>query len=94
MMLGSARRAKSTNGTEIRGSAAGVWTRYSRSDVTISSNGRSQHAQVDPMTAVTRVPVRRPCTKGAAIASMPQAAKNRSPLSRRTRCGVVAAVTG
>jgi hypothetical protein len=35
-----------------------------------------------------------PCTKGVAAASVPQAAKTRSPLEKATRWGVGSAVTG
>ena len=93
-MLGSLSRLKLTNGREITGSASAVVTRYPSPLLISIRIGREQWAQAVSMTAARSRPVNCPCTKGNAIASMPQAAYRLSPEANLTRCGVWAAVAG
>lgn len=94
MMLGSLRRLRFTSGNEITGSAPWVVTRYRSELATSTRIGREQCAHAVSMTAVSTRPVNCPCTKGNAIASMPQAAYKVSPETNLTRWGVAAAVAG
>ena len=92
MMLGSFQRLKSTIGANTRGAPCSATAREWPS---VSTRiGSPQWAHDDSTTAETARPSSRPFTKGAAIASTAQAAKASSPESKRSRCGVEAAVTG
>jgi hypothetical protein len=94
MMLGSGSVPKSTKGWKSLGSDPPSKTSY-RSSLSIESlRGAPQWAQEDSTVTDRGFPRKRPCTKGVAIASIAQAAKSRSPVSKLTRCGVASTVTG
>jgi hypothetical protein len=55
---------------------------------------RPQHAHSEPTSKVSGSSLSRPCTKGVAAASVPQAAHSRSPLENASVWGVGSTVTG
>jgi hypothetical protein len=74
MMLGSSSVAKSTMGTNTRGSAPLLFTWYCSSLSMVISMGLLQWAQVVCSVKESLSFRSCPCTKGVAIASIPQAA--------------------
>ena len=93
-MLGSFKVLKSTFGTKISGWARGSETVYWRS-LSISIHISSpQWAHCVLMVKVSLPLSSCPCTKGVAIASIPQAAYIFSPELNVIRCGVCSTVTG
>lgn len=94
MMLGSVSLAKSTSGTETRGSAASSATRVFSSLSISRWIGRAQCAHSLVTVADRNCSRKRPCTKGNATASIAQAAWTLCPVLNRAACGVGSAVTG
>ena len=94
MMLGSFKVAQSTSGVNTIGSDPGE--RFVKA-ISLSRSNRitlPQCAQLVSMFAFRYLFLNRPCTKGVASASSPQAPYSRSPESKVMRCGVSSAVTG
>ena len=94
MIVGAVRCAKSTSGSKTSGVASRSCTCQASSLFTIKWSGRPQWAHSLSISTTSGSLRKRPCTKGVAIASSPQAAKSRSPLLKRRRCGVRSVVTG
>ena len=90
----SRKLAQSTWGSKTSGSAPSLRISVTMSLFTPSRNVRQQHSQFVSMSTERAFPRKRPCTKGVAIASSPQAPKSRSPVLKISRCGVSATVTG
>lgn len=74
MMLGSASAAKSTKGWKSIGSGPPSRSRQSSSLSSLRTRGAPQCAQADSTVTKRGSPLKRPCTKGVAIASIAQAA--------------------
>ncbi len=94
MIDGSVNVDQSTSGSKTRGMAPAVWTRLSKSVLTVSRISRLQQAHRVWISTSKDSCRKRPCTKGVAIASSAQAPWSRSPVLKTRRCGVSAAVTG
>ena len=94
MMLGSFSLTRFISGAVSNGLAPSSRTSTFRSLFISKCSGRSQWAQ-EVSTLADRLRLSScPCTKGAAKASIAQAAQISWPLLNISRCGVRAAVTG
>ena len=94
MILGAVRCAKSTSGSKTSGLAPDSRTFQASSLFTERWSGWPQWAHSLLISTTSDSLRKRPCTKGVAIASSPQAANRRSPLLKRKRWGVLSVVTG
>jgi hypothetical protein len=94
VMLGSFSASKLTSGAKTSGCAPGSTDLIAKSLSISRRNGWWQCAHSVSMRADKCSLRSCPCTKGVAIASIPQAAKVCSPVLSVTRCGVSATVTG
>ena len=94
MMLFARSLVKSTIGTKNIGSHSGSSSVKRRSCSIRKRIGRPQQAHSERMSKESGSFLSRPCTKGVATASVPQAAQNRSPLLKSRWWGVGSAVTG
>lgn len=93
-MLGALRRVKSTMGTKKTGSLPGSANVKLRSWRIVNRIGSLQHAHSDSISNDRASCLSFPCTRGAATASVPQAAQTLSPVEKARLCGVGSAVTG
>ena len=94
MMLFALSLVKSTNGAKNIGSHAGSSSSKRRSCPIRKRIGRPQQAHSESMSKDRDSFLKRPCTKGVATASVPQAAQSRSPLEKASLWGVGSAVIG
>jgi hypothetical protein len=94
MILGALSRVKSTMGTRKTGSLLRSASVKLRSWRMVNRMGFLQQAHSDSMSNERGSSLSFPCTRGAATASVPQAAQSLSPLEKASLWGVGSAVIG